>query len=88
MSGDEGDDAHRRANGNGLLAQAPARIEKPASSINCKDFRSDIDDFEQWVTKFERAVKLATNVRDNDQLYYLYSSGYRLSSKSLLTQSG
>ena len=72
MSGDEGDDAHRRANGNGLLAQAPARIEKPASSINCKDFRSDIDDFEQWVTKFERAVKLATNVRDNDQLYYLY----------------
>ena len=86
MSGDEADDARRRAlaannhvgqnanqlGGGGLLPQAQGRVEKPATSINCKDFRSDVDDFEQWVTKFERAVKLATNVRDDDQLAYLY----------------
>ena len=78
MPGDEGDDARRHANANDLLQRAAAgaaaapRVERAASSINCKDFCSDSDDFEQWVDKFERAVKLATNVRDDTQLYYLY----------------
>ena len=67
MSGDE-NDQRRQAQ----VAQAAPRTERAASSINCKDFCSDVDDFEQWVVKFERAVKLATNVRDDTQLYYLY----------------
>ena len=76
MSGDEDDAARRRAAADALRQQqqvaAAPRVKKAASSINCKDFCSDSDDFEQWVTKFERAVKLATNVRDDNQLYYLY----------------
>ena len=53
-------------------AQAPARQEKAASSINIKDFKADTDDFEEWVELFEKAVKLATNVRDEATLHYLY----------------
>ena len=67
MSGDE-NDQRRQAQ----AAQAVPQIEKAASSINCKDFCSNVDHFEQWVTKFERAVKLATNVREDTQLFYLY----------------
>ena len=50
------------------------RREKPASSINCRDFNSSKDDFEYWIKKFEKAVKLATNVRDDNprELHYLY----------------
>ena len=51
---------------------APVRHEKAASSINCKDFDSDVHDFDNWVKKFEKAVKLATNVRDEPSLHYLY----------------
>ena len=49
-----------------------ARREKAASSINCRDFDSSTNDFDRWVKKFEKAVKLATNVRDDDVLYDLY----------------
>ena len=50
------------------------RRQKPASSINCKDFDSTKNDFEIWVKKFEKAVKLATNVRDDNaqELHYLF----------------
>ena len=59
---------------NGLLgAHAPIRKCKAASSINCKDFNSLNDDFERWINRFEKAVKLATNMRDNDDgLHYVY----------------
>ena len=59
---------------NGLLgAHAPIRRCKAASSINCKDFNSLNDDFERWINRFEKAVKLATNMRDNDDgLHYMY----------------
>ena len=50
------------------------RYEKAASSINVKDFKTDEDDFERWVELFEKAVKLATNVRDDATLHYLYDS--------------
>ena len=52
--------------------QPPLRQEKAASSINVKDFKSDVDDFEEWVELFEKAVKLATNVRDEPTLHYLF----------------
>ena len=46
---------------------------EPAESINCNDFDSKKDDFERWVRKFEKAVKMATDTRDgDDQLHYLY----------------
>ena len=51
---------------------AAVRHEEAASSINCKDFDSDVHDFDDWVKKFEKAVKLATNVRDDASLHYLY----------------
>ena len=51
---------------------APPRREKAASSINCRDFDSTKNDFDRWVKKFEKAVKLATNVRDDAGLAYLY----------------
>ena len=66
MSGDRnGDGGRERANG-------PVRHEKAASSINVRDFKTDTDDFEEWVALFEKAVKLATNVRDAPSLHYLY----------------
>ena len=51
---------------------AVPRREKAASSINCRDFDSTKNDFDRWVKKFEKAVKLATNVRDDAGLAYLY----------------
>ena len=56
---------------NAFGALRPPR--KAASSINCRDFNTDKDDFELWIRKFEKAVKLATDTRDGDpQLQYLY----------------
>ena len=60
------------AGGAAAGAARPARYEKPASSINCRDFNSETQDFDRWVSKFEKAVKLATNVRDDITLHYLY----------------
>ena len=48
------------------------RQERGASSINVRDFRPDQDDFEHWVLLFEKAVKLATNVREKQALYDLF----------------
>ena len=48
------------------------RQERGASSINVRDFRPDQDDFEHWVLLFEKAVKLATNVREKQALFDLF----------------
>ena len=48
------------------------RQERGASSINVRDFNASQDDFEQWVELFEKAVKLATNVRDTPTLRSLF----------------
>ena len=66
MSGDENNDAAAQA-----LLQA-VRQERGASSINVRDFRPDQDDFEHWVLLFEKAVKLATNVREKKALEDLF----------------
>ena len=58
--------------GGAVAAPFPSRLERGASSINVRDFRPDQDDFDQWVKLFEKAVKLATNVRDNVTLLDLY----------------
>ena len=55
-----------------VAAPFPSRLERGASSINVRDFRPDQDDFEEWIKLFERAVKLATNVRDVATLLNLY----------------
>ena len=62
---DEGDpNANALRGAAAAAAPFPSRLERGASSINVRDFRADQDDFEQWVKLFEKAVKLATNVRD------------------------
>ena len=66
MSGDDVDDAAAQA----LLRTV--RQERGASSINLRDFQPDQDDFESWVLLFEKAVKLATNVREQQALYDLF----------------
>ena len=53
------------------LVQA-VRHERGASSINIRDFCPDQDDFEHWVILFEKAVKLATNVREKQALFDLF----------------
>ena len=58
-----GEDADGRE---ALGAAAPIRRYKAATSINVKDFDSQKDEFERWVLRFEKAVKLATNMRDGD----------------------
>ena len=60
--------------GAGAVRAALPRREKATSSINCKDFDSTAHDFDSWIKKFEKSVKLATNVRDDniDELHYLY----------------
>ena len=61
----DSDDANANALRGGVAATPfPSRLERGASSINVRDFHPDQDDFEQWVKLFEKAVKLATNVRD------------------------
>ena len=49
-----------------LGAAATVRRFKAASNINVKDFDSEKDEFERWIIRFEKAVKLATNMRDGD----------------------
>ena len=59
--------------GGGVLPAAPAaRVERATSDINVPSFDSLSDDFEEWVELFEKAVMLATNVRDDDSLHFLY----------------
>ena len=43
--------------------------ERATSSIGCDKFDSEVDDFDDWVGLFERAVKLATNGTDLPKLY-------------------
>ena len=45
---------------------AGPRREKATSSINCYEFDSTKHDFERWVSKFEKAVMLAANLREED----------------------
>ena len=71
MSGHDSDaDANADAQAQALLRAV--RQERGASSINVRDFRPDEDDFESWVLLFEKAVKLATNVRERQALYELF----------------
>ena len=59
------DDADANApHAGAAVAPFPSWLERGASSINVRDFNPDQDDFEQWIRLFEKAVKLATNVRD------------------------
>ena len=71
MSDDDNADANALQNG-AVAAAFPPRMERGASSINVRDFHPDQDDFEQWVKLFEKAVKMATNVRDDATLLNLY----------------
>ena len=41
------------------------------SSIGCENFKSGVDDFDEWIEVFERAVKLTTNA-SGDELRNLY----------------
>ena len=59
------DPAARGADPGGRAAAFPRR-EKAASSINCKDFDSKYDDFERWISKFEKAVMLASGLRSTE----------------------
>lgn len=43
--------------------------ERATSSIGCDKFDNELDDFEDWVELFEKAVKLATNGTDLPKLY-------------------
>ena len=52
-------------------AAAPSSSDE-AHSINIKEFTSRHDDFERWVKRFEKAVKLSTTRRDDATLHYLY----------------
>ena len=54
------------------VGAAIGRLERGASSINVPMFDSVEDDFEEWVELFEKAVSLATNVRDAATLNPLY----------------
>ena len=58
--------------GGGLPAAPAARVERATSNINVSSYDSLTDDFEEWVELFEKAVMLATNVRDDDSLHFLY----------------
>ena len=69
---EDGRDA-RNGNGDRSYEVEPADgEEKATSSISVNRFKSGVDDFEDWVDLFEKAVKLATNARDGKQLAYLY----------------
>ena len=52
--------------------------ERGHSSIGCNDFKSGIDDFDDWIENFERAVKLATSVPAGDRLNELYKEWLHL----------
>ena len=75
---DNVDDANVRHRGNeneeedGRILGAMARMERATSNVNVKDFDSKKDDFEKWVSLFEKAVMLATNVRERNQASELY----------------
>ena len=51
---------------------AMARAERATHSIGVDTFKTGVDDFNEWIDLFEKAVKLATNVRDEDSLHFLY----------------
>ena len=46
--------------------------EKGASFIPIEDFRPDYHDPDEWLGRFEKAVELATNCRDDDRKKELY----------------
>ena len=46
--------------------------ERGASYIPIEDFRPDYHDPEEWLTRFEKAVELATNCQDEARLKKLY----------------
>ena len=52
-------------------AAAPSSGDDSVSSINIKEFNSEKDDFERWVKRFEKAVKLSTTRRDDASLHEL-----------------
>lgn len=54
------------------LLEGQMRDVKATSALAVEKYKSGIDDFEEWVDLFEKAVKLATNVRDDNILPYLY----------------
>ena len=58
--------------GGGPPAAPAGRVEQATSDIDVPTFNSLNDDFEEWVELFEKAVMLATNVRDDAGLHYLY----------------
>ena len=58
--------------GGGPLAAPAGRVERATSNINVPTFNSLNDDFEEWVELFEKAVMLATNVREDASLHFLY----------------
>ena len=55
-----------------VIAGDIGRVERVAYDVCVPTFDSIEDDFEEWVELFEKAVKLASNVRDDAGLHYLY----------------
>ena len=45
------------------MAAAVEPDDEPTSSIPINAFNPDIDDFQEWISLFEDAVVLATNVK-------------------------
>ena len=54
------------------MAAALSSSDNDAPAINIKEFNSEQDDFERWVKRFEKAVKLSTTRRDDLSLHELY----------------
>ena len=54
------------------MAAALSSSDNDAPTINIQEFNSEQDDFERWVKRFEKAVKLSTTRRDDLSLQELY----------------
>ena len=53
------------------MAAALSSSDNDAPTINIQEFNSEQDDFERWVKRFEKAVKLSTTRRDDLSLHEL-----------------
>ena len=48
--------------------------ERAANNIPVEKFRPDLDDFDEWIGMFEKAVVLATNPADDDRKHELFKN--------------
>ena len=55
-----------------IAEMAENNRERGASSIPCKDYDSNTDDFDSWILTFENAVNVATNAQTHARQQILY----------------